>query len=245
MSDHDGDAARDVHGRQPRGTTGNDFTSADGSSRLDADDSTRTIPKPADEEVVYRVDDKVGVVGAERRKFDVPATIGGALAALGTLLLLTSLLSALGGTIGFETGVDDQDLAIGSVVGALVALFIACLVGGWVAGRIARHHEAKHGLVAPVWLLVIAAVLTGLGALLGDKFNITEKVGLPNWFSRDFLETGAIIAGLLALALMLLGGWLGGKLASRQHQHDTVDVVETRRAVRERPGGIVRGRNNR
>lgn len=245
MPEPEGDAGRDAGGRQPRGTTADNSTPEAGSSRLESDDTKRTIPKPADEELVYRVDDSAEVVGAGRRKFDMLATIAGALAALGTLLLLVSLLSALGGTIGFETGVDDQDLAVGSVVGALVALFISCLVGGWVAGRIARHHEAKHGLVAPLWLLLIAAVLTGLGALFGDKLNVTEKVGLPNWFSRDFLETGAIITGLLALALMLLGGWLGGKLASRQHQHATVDVVETRRAVRERPGGIVRGRNNR
>ena len=218
-------------------------TSTTGARRLETDDTRHTIPKPADEEMIYRVDDKAEVVGAGKRKFDILATIAGALAALGTLLVLTSLLSAAGGTIGFETGVDESDIAIGSVIGALVALFLACLVGGWVAGRIARHHEARHGLVSPLWLIVLAAVLAGLAALLGDKFNVTEKVGLPNWFSRDTLEVGAIVTGLLALALMLLGGWLGGKLASRHHSHTTVDVVETRRAVRERPGGIVRGRS--
>ncbi|MDZ5663187.1 hypothetical protein SFC79_15550 [Nocardioides sp. S-58] len=230
MSHANEEAGRDTAGRR----------SLDG-----ADDTRHTIPRPADEELVYRVDDKDEVVGAGRRKFDVLATIAGALAALGTFLLLTSLLSALGGTIGFETGLDDSDIAIGSVIGALVALFIACLVGGWVAGRIARHHEAKHGLVSPLWLILIAAVLAGLGALLGDQFNVTEKIGLPNWFSRDAWTTGAIIAGLLALALMLLGGWLGGKLASRHRDHASVAVVETKRAVRERPGGIVRGRSDR
>jgi hypothetical protein len=86
-------------------------------------------------------------------------------------------------------------------------------------------------------------VLAGLGALVGDEFNVTEQVRLPNWFSRDALETGALISGLAALALMLLGGWLGGKLAERRHRDSAVAVVETKRAVRERPGGIVRGRS--
>jgi hypothetical protein len=211
----------------------------------DADGSRHTIPQPADEELVYRVDDKAEVVGAGRRKFDVLATIAGALAALGTLLVLFSLLGALGGTIGFDSGLDGNDLAVGSIIGALVALLISCVVGGWVAGRIARHHEAKHGLVSPLWLILLAAVLAGLAALVGDEFNVTERVGLPNWFSRDTLEVGAIVTGLAALALMLLGGWLGGKLAGRQHQHASVELVETKRAVRERPGGIVRGRNER
>jgi len=230
MSDLNREAGHGAHERRPLGG---------------ADETRHTIPQPSDEELVYRVDDKAEVVGAGRRKFDVPATIAGGLAALGTLLVLSSLLGALGGTIGFDSGLDGSDLAIGSVIGALLALLIACLVGGWVAGRIARHHEPKHGLVSPLWLILLAAVLAGLAALVGDEFDVTERVGLPNWFSRDFLEAGAIITGLLAVALMLLGGWLGGKLAERQHRSASVELVETKRAVRERPGGIVRGRNER
>ena len=208
-------------------------------------DEHHTIPRPADEEVVYRVDGDQDVVGAKKTSFDVPATIGGALAALGTLVLLASLLSAAVGTIGYQTGVADRDLGIGGLIGGLVVLFLACLVGGWVAGRIARHRGGLHGLVSPLWLLALAGLLALLAAVLGDEFNVTEKIGLPNWFSRDALTTAAIITGLLALALMLLGGWLGGKLAERHREKTSVAVVETRRAVRERPGGIVRGRSDR
>lgn len=246
MSDLNRDArgeasARHLHGADDTAA----MPASGGERRLETDDTRRSIPRPPDEEVVYRVDDRTEVVGAGRRTFDVLATIAGALAALGAFLVLSSLLSALGGTIGFETGVDDSDLAIGSIIGALVALFLSCLVGGWVAGRIARHHETRHGLVAPLWLLLLAAVLAGLAALLGDTFDVTQKVGLPNWFSRDALEVGAIVTGLLALALMLLGGWLGAKLSARHHSHAAVDVIETKRAVTERPGGIVRGKDNR
>jgi putative membrane protein (TIGR04086 family) len=191
------------------------------------------------------VDEREDVVGAGKPGFDVPATIAGALAALGTFLILSSLLSAAVGTIGYQTGVEDRDLSIGGLIGGLVVLFLACLVGGWVAGRVARHRGALHGLVSPLWLVLLAGVLALLAAIFGDDLDVTEQVGLPTWFSRDALTIGAIITGLLALALMLLGGWLGGKLAERQRQHDTVNVVETRRAVRERPGGILRGRSGR
>jgi putative membrane protein (TIGR04086 family) len=245
MSDLNRGVGRDESGRSRRDLDESTVqSSATGASRAGSEDS-RTIPRPADEELVYRVDEKQEVVGAGRSKFDVPATIAGALAALGTLLLLSSLLSAAAGTIGYQTGVDGRDLSIGGLIGGLVVLFLSCLVGGWVAGRIARNRGALHGLVSPLWLLLLAGLLALLAAALGDEFDVTEKVGLPDWFSRDALTTAAILSGLAALALMLLGGWLGGKLAERHRTNESVAVVETRRSVSERPGGIVRGRSNR
>ena len=215
-------------------------------NRATDDDRRRTtIPRPSDEEHVVRVHDNDEVVGAGRSKFDVPATIAGALAALGTFLLLSSLVSAVVGAIGYQTGVEGSDLSIGGLIAGLVVLFLACLVGGWVAGRVAGHRESLHGLVSPLWLLALAGLLALLAAIFGDDLDVTDQVGLPNWFSQDALTAAAIITGLLALALMLLGGWLGGKLAERHREHRSVAVVETRRAVSERPGGIVRGRNVR
>ena len=200
-----------------------------------------TIPAPPVEQTVYRADPGDEVVGAGRRSFDVLATVAGALAALGTLLLLSSLLSALVGTIGFQTGVEDQSLSIGGLIAGIVVLFLACLVGGWVVGRIARHKGGLHGLVVVGWLVLLAALLSALAALAGDKFDVTERVGLPSWFSADALTVAAIITGLLALALALLGGWLGGRLGDRHEKSSGVAVVETRHAVRERPGGIDQG----
>lgn len=198
-----------------------------------------TIPPPGDEQVVYRSDPGREVHGAsQRRGFDVLATLAGALAALGTLLLLSSLAGTLG-TIGFQRGLDDEDVSIGGLVAGLVILFLACLVGGWVAGRIARRRGGLHGLVVPVWLLVLAALLALLAAVAGDEADVRAQVGLPDWFSSDAATAVAIGTGLLALALMLLGGWLGGRLGERHGRGDTdVEVIETRRGVREHPGGI-------
>jgi putative membrane protein (TIGR04086 family) len=203
-----------------------------------AHDDRTTIPAPPTEETVYRAAPGDEVVGAKHRKFDLLATVAGALAALGTLLLLSSLLSAAVGTIGYQTDVKEQDLSIGGLIGGLVVLFLACLVGGWVAGRIARHKGGLHGLVSVLWLVALAAALAALAALAGDKYDVTDRVGLPSWFSADAFAPAAIGTGLLALALALVGGWLGGRLGER-HEHGTgVAVVETRHAVSERPGGI-------
>ncbi|NHC24689.1 hypothetical protein G6553_16105 [Nocardioides sp. IC4_145] len=196
-----------------------------------------SMPRPAEEQMVLRAGDS-DVVGASRRRaLDVPATLAGALAALGTLLLLSSLVGTIG-TIGFQRGVEGRDLSIGGLVAGLVVLLLACLVGGWVAGRVAHARGPLHGLLAVVWLVVLAAVLAGLAALAGDDADVREKVGLPDWFSSDALGTAAVVTGVVALLLMLLGGWLGGRLADR-HRHDgDVELVRTRRKVRTRQGGI-------
>ena len=217
------------HGNEPAG----------GARRLGAEDERRrTIPAPPVEQTVYRAEPGDDVVGAKRRTFDLPATIAGALAALGTLVLLSSLLSAAVGTIGYQTGVDDQELSIGGLIGGLVVLFLSCLVGGWVAGRMARHKGGLHGLVAVLWLVALAAALAALAALAGDKYDVTERVGLPSWFSSEAFAPAAIGTGLLALLLPLLGGWLGGRLGERRERDSGVTLVGTRHAVHERPGGI-------
>ena len=105
----------------------------------------------------------------------------------------------------------------------------------------ARRKGGLHGLVAAAWLVLLAALLAGLAAIAGDRYDVTEKVGLPNWFDADAVGPLAIGTGLLALALMLLGGWLGGRIGAKHHDASTVEVVETRRHVSEHPGGIQAG----
>lgn len=199
-----------------------------------------SIPRPDDEELTLSIDDQDPVVGAGRRRLDVPATLAGALAALGTLVLLSSIVGALVGTIDYQSGVDGENLSWAGLVAALIVLLLACLVGGWVAARVARHRGGLHGLLAPVWLIVLAAVLAGLAAVFGDDLDVGSQVGILNWFSRNTLTVAAVVGGVLAVLLMLLGGWLGGRLTEKRRHDSGVSVVQRRRAVRTRPGGIAR-----
>ncbi|MDP9444260.1 MAG: YrzE family protein [Actinomycetota bacterium] len=220
-SDEYGDRQRDDAGSRP--VTGEERT---------------TIPRPPDEQVVYRAESEPDVVGARRSGIDWPATIGGALAALGTLVLLSSLLSAILGTIGYQTGVAGQELSVGGLIAGLVVLFVAFLIGGWVAGRMARRRGGLHGLIAALWIVLLAVLLGVLAAVAGARYDVLDRVGLPRWFSPEALAPLAILTGLLALGLMLLGGWLGGRWGERSRSVSGVEVVETRRHVREAPGGI-------
>lgn len=212
------------------------------------DDTGRAAQDPpgqqdplAGQEVVIRAAPGTEAPTGQRR-LDIPATVAGALASLGTLLLLASLAGTIG-AIGYQRGMEDDDLSVGGWIAGLVILLLACLVGGWVAGRMARQRGPLHGLLSVAWLVLLAALLALLAAIGGDEYDVTDRVGLPAWFDSDAFTATAIGTGLLALLAALLGGWLGGWLGGRDADRGSksptpVEVVETRRGTRHRPGGI-------
>ena len=168
---------------------------------------------------------------------DLPATLVGMLAALAFLILFGGLVGAAIGAIGYQTGLsgNEKELSIAGLVGGLVALFLAYLLGGWTAGRIARYDGPRNGLMTGVWTLVLAAILSGLAAWLGNEYDVLGRVDLPQWFSRDALTTGGIVSAVLAVGAMLLGGLLGGGWGERYHRRADAAIVDTR------SGGIRRG----
>ncbi len=172
----------------------------------------------------------VGVVEA-RRSFggiDVPATLGGTAAAIGTAALVAGLLAGAG-TIGYQRGLaGNEELSVGGLVAGLVTLLIAFLAGGWVAGRMARYDGGRNGVLTAVWFLLLAALMSGLGAWLGREYDVFPSLRLPQWFSADARTGAAVATGLVALAVMLLAGWLGGHLGSRYHRKADALISTTR-----------------
>ncbi|MDQ3895803.1 MAG: hypothetical protein M3326_00905 [Actinomycetota bacterium] len=193
-----------------------------------------------------RVTDVTGDVGldAARSRFggiDVPATLAGALAALGTSVLLAGILAAAG-TFGYQLGLADatEKLTAGGLIGGLATLLIAFLVGGWVAGRVARYDGGPNGLLTAVWFVLLAAGTAALGAWAGDKYDVFRNVHLPQWFDGDALTGAALASGLLALAVMLGAGWAGGRLGERYHRRADSVVAHTRPGAVGTPRRIVR-----
>ena len=194
------------------------------------------------EATTYRARDQVTIDGRSEtsRGLNIPATLAGTLAAIGSLLLLSGLIGAALGAIGYQTGLggNRDELSLGGLIAGLVALFLSFLIGGWVAGRIARYKGGLHGLLTAVWMILLAAILAALGAWFGAEYDVFKSVSLPQWFDEDAFTSGAIISGLVAIAAMLLGGWLGGRMGERSSGRGDVEVVETHRAVETRSGGI-------
>jgi hypothetical protein len=172
--------------------------------------------------VEVRTDPYAGIAAARERfgGIDVPATLVGMLTGLSTTLLLAGLVGAAVGAVGYQTGLesDAEDLSTASVIGGAVVLFVAFLIGGWAAGRIARYDGARNGLVAALWTLVFAAILSGLGAWLGSEYDVFGNVDLPQWFSTDAVTTTALVSGAAAVLAMLIGAVIGGIWGERYHR---------------------------
>ena len=140
-------------------------------------------------------------IAAARDRFggiDLPASLVGMLTAIAVLVLLGGIVGAAIGAIGYQTGLSGdnvEDISLASLIGGLVVLAIAYLVGGWTAGRIARYDGARNGLMTAVWTIVLAGALSALAAWFGSEYDVFANVQLPQWFDRDALTNTALPSG--------------------------------------------------
>lgn len=166
--------------------------------------------------------------GEAKRRFgglDVPASLAGMLVALAMVTILTALISAILGGFAFadDFGNSIDEAAYGTLVAGLVGLFIAYLIGGWAAGRMARYNGATNGLMTAVWTILLSILLAGLGYAIGEEYNLFQNLDLPNFaFDTNITDeeatTAAIIASVIGIAVMLVGGALGGMWGTRFHR---------------------------
>jgi len=152
----------------------------------------------------------------------------GWLAAFGAVVLLSAVVGAVGAAIGIETGTTVEDVANAAsddpqtvgIVGAIalgVALFVAYLAGGYVAGRMARFSGAMQGFAVWLWGIVIAIVVALLSMLAGSRWDVLATLdGFPR-IPMDATVTG-IITAVVAAVITLGGAILGGILGMRFHR---------------------------
>jgi hypothetical protein len=189
------------------------------------------------EETGTTTDPYAGIAVARDRfgGIDIPASIVGMLTALSTTIILAGLVGAAFGAVDYQTGLegDAKDIATWSMVGGIAVLFVAYLIGGWAAGRMARYDGARNGFATGIWTLILGGILAGLGAWIGSEYDVFRNVDLPQWFSTDAFTTKAIISGVAAIAAMFVGAILGGIWGERYHRRaDRIIVTGPQRAER-------------
>ncbi len=193
-------------------------------------DTARPVESRTHEQVAA---DPYAGIHAARERFggvDIPASLVGMLTALSTVLILAGLVGAAFGVVGYQTGLEEdaQDLSIGSLIGGVAILFVAYLIGGWAAGRMARYDGARNGFAAGIWTLVFGAILAVLGAWAGAEYDVFENVELPQWFDSDALTLAAVASGIGAILAMFLGAIIGGFWGERYHRRADTTIANTR-----------------
>jgi MFS family permease len=194
-------------------------------------DEKRDTARPVDTRTERRTeaDPYAGIAAAHERfgGIDIPASLVGMLTALSTTLILAGLVGAAVGAVGYQTGLEEnaEDLSTWSLIGGVAVLFVAYVIGGWAAGRMARYDGVRNGFATGIWTLVLGAILAGLGAWIGSEYDVFRNVELPQWFESDALTTAAIISGIAAIAAMFAGGIIGGLWGERYHRRADRTIV--------------------
>lgn len=175
---------------------------------------------------------------------DIVGSLFGALVTIASLVLVGGVLAAVFGSdaASIDTSLDSFDAVTTEtmLIGA-ATIFLSCFLGGWAAGRSARFDGAANGMLTVVWVLAIGVALAGLGALLGDEYDIFgNSADLPRFVTDEFALWGSV-AFAVTLVLMLVGGALGGALGESWHRRADramLDVVSVDDRAQE-PVGIV------
>jgi hypothetical protein len=181
-----------------------------------------------------------GVREAHRRfgGIDIAASFGGMFAGIGFLVVLAGLIGAAISGFGYQTDISglEEEVTTAGLIAGFITLFLAFLVGGWVAGRVARYDGLLNGFMTVVFTLVLAAIFGLLGLWLEDRYNFFAEVGLPTWFTENAGSTAAIASGVGALVPMLLGALLGGWLGEGYHRRADVALASAQEGVYRRRG---------
>jgi hypothetical protein len=192
-------------------------------------DQDRTIERETDPRTST---EPYGGVAAARDRFgglDIPAGLVGALTALASVGILAALVGAVIGTIGSPDNLtrDAQELPIWSLAVGVGVLFVGYLIGGWVAGRMARYAGARNGFTTGIWTLLFVAALAGLGAWIGAEYNGLFHITRPDWYSWDALTWEALIAIGAGVLAVFIGGTIGGIWGEHYHRRADRTVVAT------------------
>jgi len=216
----------------PRDTAGRPVYDHDSANRA-AYDSDRTVPVNAADTPRHDAFTREDVVARERERFGgikFGSAFFGWLTALGTVVLLTAVVGAIGAAVGFQTGTTVGEAADAAaqnadtvgIVGAIavaVVLFVAYLAGGYVAGRMARFSGALQGLGVWLWGILIAIVAAVVTLIAGDQWDILTNLNsfprIP--VSADATTTG-IVTAIVAAVITLGGAVLGGLAGMRYHR---------------------------
>ena len=168
-------------------------------------------------------------VATARGGISLGGVLTGVVVTFGALFLLSALVGGIFATSDVnptELG-SRQEVGIGIGVGLVAAWFLSSMWGGYTAGRMGRGAGIVNGILVPLVVLIIGAIVATIVGALGSSANLNlpfRPAQLPTQGSALYdLSAGF---GIAILAAMVVGGALGGGLGSRWHTKLERRVIE-------------------
>jgi hypothetical protein len=152
--------------------------------------------------------------------FSFMSVLAGVLVAYGAFAILAGVAASILGAAGDDTDLSGGWEQLGTTGGLVVAvlLFLSYLLGGYVAGRMARRNGLAHGAGVLVLGLLIVGVVAALVRSSGGVDTIAQNLrslGIPT--TADEYGDAGTIAGIASLIALVAGSLVGGLLGERWH----------------------------
>lgn len=187
--------------------------------------------------------------GIEKRRIapggpQIGSGLCGFLAALGSYVVITAVVHAV--VIRANTGhnianaldgarsTQPTTVAWSGAISLLVLAFVACLIGGYACGTMARKHGLVEGVSVWLWAAVAAVVASLIVELSSTKyaalyqFDIFPRIRVGSWHSNS----AVIVTAIVIAAAGLFGAVLGALVGAAAHRR--VRVLETDAVFRSR-----------
>jgi hypothetical protein len=147
--------------------------------------------------------------------------LAGTLSAYGAVAVLLAVAGGIAAAVNSGTDFGNvawTQLKAGTGIIVAAVLLVSYFFGGYVSGRLARRSGVINGLGVFVLGVIVALVVGVLVKQAGGGSSITtalRNVGAPTTW-HEWRDVGTI-AGIAALAAMLIGSMLGGSAGDRWH----------------------------
>ena len=175
-------------------------------------------------------DDDARTEQAEHGGTKVGVAFLGWLTAIGTAVVLTSVLALAATAFGITTGTTLEDAtarvredpgagAVASAVVVAVVLGVSFWCGGYAAGRMARFDGTRQGLAVWLWALLVTLLTAGLAAVAGEEYDVLAALdGVPRLPALGDGLTQGLVAGAAVAGISLAASLLGGRAGMRYHR---------------------------
>src|SRR2546427_8773156 len=159
------------------------------------------------------------------------SVLGGWIATIGAAALVAPAIAGL--LARAQLGPSDLAPAVPVVIG----IFVAYLIGGYVAGRMAGYRTSWHGMLTAFFSLFVLLVLVLVtyaadrGVFAGIGVNkLTDIVPGAANLNVDSLGNALTFGALVGFLAAIFGGWFGGVLAPAHAEIHTAAPYAVREA---------------